>query len=241
MSATPLGRQINRQIRKAYLAAAAALVAEQVSLDQLDRAGLNAELPIFTVSQVATVADIHPQTLRQYDRMNLIVPSRTAGGARRYSLRDVDRLAQAQRMAQEENINLAGIARILALSEENRQLRRQIERLKRTGESIFAAAADGEVVEIRRTRRQKEWQDSIARPLLLTASVEELTRDAGDPNSFTVADDDAFDDFDDEAEDDEVEDGAIIDATVEDDAGAEDADADDAGAEDGTEKHSEKQ
>lgn len=77
------------------------------------------------------LANVHPQTLRQYDRLGLVVPQRTDGGARRYSLRDISRLAKAQQLSQEEGINLAGIARILSLEEENRELRRQVERLRR--------------------------------------------------------------------------------------------------------------
>lgn len=165
--------RVDRQIKKAYLVAAVALVEGRVSLDQMDEAGLNVERPIFTVGQVAQVADIHPQTLRQYDKLNLIVPRRTPGGARRYSLRDVDRLTQAQHLAQDESINLAGIARILLLDEENRQLRRQIARLKRGADSFFAAAVDGEVVEIRRSRRSHSWRRPLFKPLQLTASVEE--------------------------------------------------------------------
>ena len=93
--------------------------------------------------------NVHPQTLRQYDRLGLVVPQRTDGGARRYSLRDISRLAKAQQLSQEEGINLAGIARILSLEEENRELRRQVERLRRpAGSSVFAADADGDIVEI---------------------------------------------------------------------------------------------
>ena len=57
-------------------------------------------------------------------------------------------LAKAQQLSQEEGINLAGIARILSLEEENRELRRQVERLRRpAGSSVFAADADGDIVE----------------------------------------------------------------------------------------------
>lgn len=172
--------RVDRQIKKAYLVAAVALVEDRVSLEQMDAAGLNVERPIFTVGQAAEIAGIHPQTLRQYDRLDLIVPQRTPGGARRYSLRDIDRLNQAQHLAQDESINLAGIARILELSEENRQLRRQIERLKRGADSIFAAAVDGEVVEIRRSRRVESWRKPLFKPLQLTATVEAFDDDDED-------------------------------------------------------------
>ena len=108
---------------------------------------------MFTVSQAAQIAGVHPQTLRQYDRLGLVVPQRTEGGARRYTLRDVARLAQAQQLSQDEGINLAGITHILSLQEENRQLRRQIRHLRRRldGDSVFEAGMDGEVVEVRQS------------------------------------------------------------------------------------------
>ena len=99
------------------------------------------------------------QTLRQYDRLGLVVPQRTEGGARRYSLRDISRLAQAQQLSQEEGINLAGITRILELEEENRELRRQVERLRKpAGSSVFAADADGGIVEVERSQRARMWR-----------------------------------------------------------------------------------
>ena len=212
---------VERQIKKAYLVAAKALVDGRVSLDQMEEAGLNVERPIFTVGQVAQVANVHPQTLRQYDRMKLLVPQRTAGGARRYSLRDVDRLAQAQHLGQVESINLAGIVRILALSEENRQLRRQVERLKRGADSIFAAATDGEVVEIRRSRRA--WRKPLFKPLQITATAEAYDDD-----------DDMGDTFDGESMGSVVE-GKTVTGVVENvmrNAQANRVDIEDAGAED---------
>ncbi|MCI1637649.1 MAG: MerR family transcriptional regulator [Bifidobacterium crudilactis] len=155
---------IAREIRQMYLICARSLVAGRVDLDGADDAGIDIDLPVLTVGQVADLADIHPQTLRQYDRLRLIVPKRTEGGARRYSIRDLDRLCQAQYMSQEESINLAGITRILELAEENRQLRRQLRRLRTPeGSSIFAAAADGQVIEIRRSERARLWRQELHR------------------------------------------------------------------------------
>ena len=154
--------RIDRETRQMYLACAQALVRDQVNLDAADDAGMDIELPVFSVGQVATLADIHPQTLRQYDRLGLVVPERTEGGARRYSLRDLDRLTQAQHLSQDESINLAGVTRILALAEENRQLRRQLRRSRQAeGPSIFAAAADGRVVEIKRSDSARLWRQEI--------------------------------------------------------------------------------
>ena len=145
--------RIAQEVRRAYAACAAALVSGGVDLDAIDALGLNVEMPVFTVSQAAQIAGVHPQTLRQYDRLGLVVPQRTEGGARRYTLRDVARLAQAQQLSQDEGINLAGVTHILSLQEENRQLRRQIRHLRRRldGDSVFEAGMDGEVVEVRQS------------------------------------------------------------------------------------------
>lgn len=91
---------------------ATALVMGRADLDGADDVGFDIELPIFTVGQTAELANIHPQTLRQYDRLGLVRPQRTDGGARRYCLRDIARLTRAQRLSQDEGINLSGIARI---------------------------------------------------------------------------------------------------------------------------------
>ncbi|KAB8291951.1 heat shock protein transcriptional repressor HspR [Bifidobacterium avesanii] len=154
--------RIAQQIRKAYALCAQMLVEGRAELDELDDMGFDVNLSVFTVSQAATVAGVHPQTLRQYDRVGLVTPRRTGGGARRYSLRDLDRLVQAQHLSQDESINLAGITRILALQEENRQLRRQVRRLRKpAGSSIFAADADGDIVEVQRSRRARMWRHEI--------------------------------------------------------------------------------
>src|SRR5674476_1247512 len=73
---------------------------------------------------------MHPQTLRQYDRLGLVSPGRATGRGRRYSLRDIATLREVQRLSQEEGINLAGIKRILVLEEQVERLRRQIEALR---------------------------------------------------------------------------------------------------------------
>ena len=78
----------------------------QADLDGADEVGFDIELPMFTVGRAGELANVHPQTLRQYDRLGLVVPQRTDGGARRYSLRDISRLAKAQQLSQEEGINL---------------------------------------------------------------------------------------------------------------------------------------
>ena len=161
---------------------AMAIVAGRADLDGAAEVGFDIELPVFSVGAAGELANVHPQTLRQYDRLGLVVPQRTEGGARRYSLRDISRLAQAQQLSQEEGINLAGITRILELEEENRELRRQVERLRKPA-SVFAADADGGIVEVERSQRARMWRRQLradARQLPSRESVRAERAEEGD-------------------------------------------------------------
>jgi len=70
----------------------------------------------FLISVAAELAGMHAQTLRTYDRLGLVSPERTSGGGRRYSQHDVDLLREVQRLSQDEGVNLAGIKRIIELT-----------------------------------------------------------------------------------------------------------------------------
>ena len=83
--------------KEAYAAYAMGLISGSFDLVDAEDHGFDANLPVFTVGQTADLVNIHPQTLRQYDRLDLIVPRRTPGGARRYSLRDISRLVARRR------------------------------------------------------------------------------------------------------------------------------------------------
>lgn len=79
--------------------------------------------PVFVISVAAELAGMHPQTLRQYDRLGLVTPGRSGGGGRRYSPRDVALLREVQRLSQEEGVNLAGIKRVIELENATEALR----------------------------------------------------------------------------------------------------------------------
>ena len=81
--------------------------------------------PVYAISVAAQIAGLHPQTLRQYDRLGLVSPGRTGGRNRLYSLRDIARLREVSRLSG-EGVNLAGIQRILTLETENERLRSQL-------------------------------------------------------------------------------------------------------------------
>ena len=84
---------------------------------------------LFPISVAAELAGLHPQTLRVYEREGLLDPARSAGGTRRYSRRDIDRLAEICALSA-DGLNLAGIRRVLALQEETRQLQAEVARLR---------------------------------------------------------------------------------------------------------------
>ena len=130
--------------------------------------------PLFAIAIAAELAGMHPQTLRQYDRMGLVSPQRTAGQSRRYSMRDVVQLREISRLSA-EGLNLEGIKRILelenqvtALSSRVRELEAALadELLTRPGRRVFAAGAEGDVVSLRAgTRVRKQNQLVVWRPL----------------------------------------------------------------------------
>ncbi|QEO08996.1 heat shock protein transcriptional repressor HspR [Protaetiibacter larvae] len=130
--------------------------------------------PVFAIAIAAELAGMHPQTLRQYDRMGLVSPQRTAGQSRRYSMRDIVQLREIARLSA-EGLNLEGIRRILelenqvlALSERVRELETALadELLSRPGRRVFAAGLEGDVVSLRAgTRARKQNQVVVWRPL----------------------------------------------------------------------------
>ncbi|ORW29429.1 MerR family transcriptional regulator [Mycobacterium paraense] len=87
------------------------------------------EARTFLISVAAELAGMHAQTLRTYDRLGLVSPRRTSGGGRRYSEHDVDLLREVQRLSQDEGVNLAGIKRIIELTNHVEALQARVKEL----------------------------------------------------------------------------------------------------------------
>jgi MerR family transcriptional regulator/heat shock protein HspR len=96
---------------------------------------------VFVISVAAELAGMHPQTLRQYDRLGLVTPGRAGGGGRRYSQRDVDLLREVQRLSQEEGVNLAGIKRIIELENHVAALQQRVAELAQALDESRSAVA----------------------------------------------------------------------------------------------------
>ncbi len=125
--------------------------------------------PVYVISVAAELADMHPQTLRQYDRLGLVTPSRAAGRGRRYSQQNVATLREIQRLSQ-EGVSLEGIRRILELENHVSALQSRIlELADELAESrnpiesrrIFAAGLGGDVVTLARGQRPRPRSQAL--------------------------------------------------------------------------------
>lgn len=86
--------------------------------------------PVYLISVVATMLDIHPQTLRQYEREGLVTPSRTGGRMRLYSQRDIERMKLILRLTRQMGVNIAGVDVALQLKEQIDQMQKEITQLR---------------------------------------------------------------------------------------------------------------
>lgn len=82
--------------------------------------------PLFVISVAARLVEMHPQTLRKYEREGLIAPSRTSGNLRLYSDRDIERLRQVKYLVEQRGLNLAGVQLALELTADLRQLEQHL-------------------------------------------------------------------------------------------------------------------
>jgi len=108
-------------------------------------------VPVYAISVAAQISGLHPQTLRQYDRLGLVSPDRTGGRNRLYSLRDIQRLREVSLLTS-EGVNLAGIQRIMRMESELEAMRTEISVLRaelmRLRPRLTARGSDGAVSDI---------------------------------------------------------------------------------------------
>jgi MerR family transcriptional regulator, heat shock protein HspR len=118
------------------------------------------EARTFLISVAAELAGMHAQTLRTYDRLGLVSPDRSSGGGRRYSQHDVDLLREVQRLSQDEGVNLAGIKRIIeltnqveALQSRLKEMAAEVEVLRRNQRRDIAVVPKSTAVVVWKPRR----------------------------------------------------------------------------------------
>ncbi|HEX8345633.1 MAG TPA: MerR family transcriptional regulator [Actinoplanes sp.] len=101
---------------------------------------------VLIISVAARLAGMHPQTLRQYDRLGLVQPGRAGGGGRRYSERDVALLREVQKLSQDEGVNLAGIKRIIGLEQLVGDLQQRVVELQQQLDDAYRRIAEMEAM-----------------------------------------------------------------------------------------------
>jgi len=131
--------------------------------------GIDENSPMFAIAMAAELSNMHPQTLRQYDRLGLVSPRRTSGQSRRYSMRDVVQLREIARLSA-EGLNLEGIRRILDLENHVAALQARVrelesaladELLNRPGRRVFAAREGGDIVPLRAGERVRKANEIV--------------------------------------------------------------------------------
>ena len=115
---------------------------------------------VFVISVAAELAGMHPQTLRIYERKGLLDPFRTPGGTRRYSQEDIEQLQLIQELTS-QGLNLEGVKRVLSLQEDNRRLKKKLDRLRDKLEEIEEASE----------KRLKDLERSFRHEIVLRSQV----------------------------------------------------------------------
>jgi MerR family transcriptional regulator, heat shock protein HspR len=110
--------------------------------------------PVFMISVAAELAEMHPQTLRMYERRGLIRPRRSSKSTRLYSLADVERLRRIQQLVGECGLNLAGVERVLEMEQQLETLQRRLDQLQVEMDHLAAQARD-ELEAVHRSYRKE--------------------------------------------------------------------------------------
>lgn len=104
--------------------------------------------PLYVISVASRLLQLHPQTLRKYERVGFIAPSRTTGNLRLYSAEDIDRLRQIKLLVDERGVNLAGVEMALDVTRQVRGLQEELRSKNRKDYDSIASALDGVLLSI---------------------------------------------------------------------------------------------
>ncbi len=110
--------------------------------------------PVFMISVAAELAEMHPQTLRMYERRGLIRPQRSSKSTRLYSLDDVERLRRIQQLVAECGLNLAGVERVMQMEEQLKAMQRKLDEVQADMER-FVTGASEELAAVHRSYRRE--------------------------------------------------------------------------------------
>lgn len=111
--------------------------------------------PLYVISVAARLLNLHPQTLRKYERVGFVIPSRTEGNLRLYSADDIERLEQVKRLKDDRGVNLAGVEMALEVSRKIRLLQRELHSKNRRDYDQVADALDDVLEAVGVSRRDR--------------------------------------------------------------------------------------
>ena len=126
---------------------------------------LHDDAPVYVISVAAELTGLHPQTLRQYDRLGLVSPGRSTGRGRRYSAREIELLREVARLSA-DGVSLVGIKRILELEAHIDALQRQVAELQASVAAERRRAGDAPAPATRTRRRPGRATQTAARRLV---------------------------------------------------------------------------
>lgn len=92
--------------------------------------GSEVDAPLYMISVAARMVNLHPQTLRHYEKIGLVEPARSAGGTRMYSPRNIEKLKKISRLIENLGVNLAGVEVILKMSKQIEELQSKIKAIE---------------------------------------------------------------------------------------------------------------
>lgn len=130
--------------------------------------GLPENEPCFVISVAAKMVDLHPQTLRYYEKAGLIDPHRTSGRVRLYSRRDIQKLRKVSRLTDDLGVNLAGVEVILNMSERIKELQNKLVKARKSENEKIRALRQ----RIKELQRQEDAQVEQKRVVIETSARE---------------------------------------------------------------------
>ena len=104
--------------------------------------------PLYVISVASRLLKLHPQTLRKYERVGFVAPSRTTGNPRLYSSEDIDRLRQIKQLVDERGVNLAGVEMALDVTRQVRRMQEELRSTNRRDYDSVASALDSILISI---------------------------------------------------------------------------------------------
>jgi MerR family transcriptional regulator/heat shock protein HspR len=126
-----------------------------------------AEEPVYVISVAAKLLEVHPQTLRLYDRLGLVAPARSVNNIRLYSARDVERVRRIQHLTQDMGVNLAGVEVVLDLLDkmgrERRAMERRVNQMRRELEAQAARIRSEVEAQLRSEVAREKQRTAIER------------------------------------------------------------------------------